>query len=213
MKYLLLIYNEEARWTGLSEADRKALAAEYGVFSERLRKEGHGRDAQLMQVTYVSPVGQAGFCVFCTGHRSRLLPISVLLVLDGRQDLVEDVKDPVHLGLDDRERRLDLQDVAETGVPGGAEDDTLVHRPPVHLQRLGGGGLPGLLIADEFDADEQARPADVTDKRVPRLHLVQGVRGVPAHIGAGLQQAVSAEDFQGRQSGGQADQQGGSRDS
>jgi hypothetical protein len=41
MKYLLLIYNEEARWTGLSEADRKALSAEYGVFTERLRKEGH----------------------------------------------------------------------------------------------------------------------------------------------------------------------------
>ena len=160
-----------------------------------------------MQVTHVSLVGQAGFCVFRTGHRSRLLPISVLPVLDGHQDLVEDIKDPVHLGAGDRERGLDFQDVAEAGVPGGAEDDAQIHRPPVHLQRLGGGRLLGLLIAYEFDADEQARPADVTDERVPRLHLVQGAGGVPAHVGAGLHQAVSLEDFQGRQPGGEADRE------
>jgi hypothetical protein len=107
---------------------------------------------ELVQVADVVCVGQRVLLV--VGH-----PAHLLLVLDVRQDLVEDREDPVHLGSRDRERRLDLQDVAEPGVPGRAEDDAEIHRAPVHLQRLFGGRLLGLLIAHELDADEQARPA------------------------------------------------------
>src|SRR5579859_2950040 len=79
-----------------------------------------------------------------------------LSVLDGRQDLVENINNTVHLGAGNRERRLDLDDVAEAGVFGGAEDDAKVHRPPVHLQGFGGRRLLGLPVTHQLDADEQA---------------------------------------------------------
>src|SRR5580700_3945612 len=102
-----------------------------------------------------------------------LSPFS-LTTLDRGQDLIEDLEYPVHLRPGDRERRLDLQDVAEPGVFGGAEDDAQIHRPPVCLQRFRGGRLLGLKITHEFDADQQARSADIADEPVPRPHLVQG---------------------------------------
>lgn len=90
---------------------------------------------------------------------------------------------------------------------GGAEDDAEIHRPPVHLQRFGCRRLLGLLITHELDADEQARPANVTDERVARLHGMQGVNRVLAQVGAGLKQAVSLENFQGCRSGSKTDRE------
>ena len=91
----------------------------------------------------------------------------------------------------DGERRLDLQHVAQAGVPGRAEHDAQVHGPPVDLGGLGRGGLPGLPVADQLDADEQSGAADVADQPVPGLHLQQAVGGVLAHLGAGLEQVVA----------------------
>ena len=129
------------------------------------------------------------------------------VLLDRGQDLVEHVEHAVQLVAGDRERRLDLEDVAEAGVPGGAEDYPEVHSAPVHLQRLRGRGFPGVLVAHELDADEQARSPDVADEPVPRLHRAQAVGGVFAHVGAGLQQAVLFEYLERGDSGGEADRE------
>jgi len=41
MKYLLLIYQEEKQWAGLSEAERQKIYAEYGQLRQELTKRGH----------------------------------------------------------------------------------------------------------------------------------------------------------------------------
>src|SRR5580704_18845207 len=135
-----------------------------------------------------------------------LSPFS-LTILDGGQDLIEDLEYPVHLRAGDRERRLYFQHVAEPGVFGGAEDDAQIHRPPVCLQRFGGGRLLGLEITHEFDANQQSWPADIADEPVPRLHLVQGTRRVLAHVRAGLNQGVALEDVESGEAGRQADRE------
>src|SRR5580700_12175612 len=135
-----------------------------------------------------------------------LSPFS-LTILDGGQDLIENLEYPVHLGAGDRERGLYFQNVAEPRVFGGAEDDTQIHRPPVCLQRFGGGRLLGLEITHEFNANQQAWPADIADEPVPRFHLVQGTRRVLAHVRAGLNQGVALEDAERGQAGRQADRE------
>ena len=41
MKYMLLIYAEEQAWSKLSEADRNAMYAEYGTFTQDIIASGH----------------------------------------------------------------------------------------------------------------------------------------------------------------------------
>ncbi|MGE0444692.1 MAG: YciI family protein [Vicinamibacterales bacterium] len=41
MKYLCLIYDEEAKLSAMSEQELGALMAEYGAFTEEIRKSGH----------------------------------------------------------------------------------------------------------------------------------------------------------------------------
>jgi hypothetical protein len=40
MQYMLLIYDDEQAWTGLSEAERGTIFGEYGAFTEGLRSSG-----------------------------------------------------------------------------------------------------------------------------------------------------------------------------
>jgi hypothetical protein len=51
MQYLLLIYDEEKTWDAMSEADRKAIAAEYDAFTDDIRKSGHFRNGEALQPT------------------------------------------------------------------------------------------------------------------------------------------------------------------
>jgi hypothetical protein len=41
MKYMLLVYGDEKKWMGLSEAERDAVFAECTVYGDELRKSGH----------------------------------------------------------------------------------------------------------------------------------------------------------------------------
>ena len=41
MKYLLLIYQDEQSWSGLTEQERRDIYAEYGKFSEEIKASGH----------------------------------------------------------------------------------------------------------------------------------------------------------------------------
>ena len=41
MKYLLLIYRAEHELTGMSEADRNSMFAEYRAYTEKIQKNGH----------------------------------------------------------------------------------------------------------------------------------------------------------------------------
>ncbi|MEP6768844.1 MAG: YciI family protein [Acidobacteriota bacterium] len=41
MRYMLLIYDKEADWAGLSEEERGKLFQEYMTFTEDIRKSGH----------------------------------------------------------------------------------------------------------------------------------------------------------------------------
>ena len=41
MKYLLLIYQSEQSWSGLTEQERRDIYAEYGKFSEEIKTSGH----------------------------------------------------------------------------------------------------------------------------------------------------------------------------
>ena len=49
MQYLLLIYNAEQNWIGLSEADQKALGGEYMAFTESIAKSGHYKGGNPLQ--------------------------------------------------------------------------------------------------------------------------------------------------------------------
>ena len=41
MRYMLLIYSKETDWAALAEKDRGQMFAEYGAFTEGIRKSGH----------------------------------------------------------------------------------------------------------------------------------------------------------------------------
>ena len=49
MRYMLLIYDREADWAKLKEQDQGALYAEYGVFTEGIRKSGHYKAGDPLQ--------------------------------------------------------------------------------------------------------------------------------------------------------------------
>jgi hypothetical protein len=51
MQYMLLIYDEEKAWTAMPEAKRKAIFAEYGSFTENLKKSGRMVSGAPLQPT------------------------------------------------------------------------------------------------------------------------------------------------------------------
>jgi hypothetical protein len=48
MQYMLLIYNNEARWENLSPPEREALIAEYNAFTEDIVKTGQYKAADRL---------------------------------------------------------------------------------------------------------------------------------------------------------------------
>jgi hypothetical protein len=51
MQYALLIYENESRWNTTSEADQKAMFAEYHSFTESIAKSGHYKGGEALQPT------------------------------------------------------------------------------------------------------------------------------------------------------------------
>ena len=51
MQYMLLIYDNEKMWPALPEKERNALMAEYGAFTEEIRKAGKLVAADALQAT------------------------------------------------------------------------------------------------------------------------------------------------------------------
>ena len=49
MRYLCLIYDDEKKWEGLSKSEQEAGIAEYGAFTESVRKNGHWITAERLQ--------------------------------------------------------------------------------------------------------------------------------------------------------------------
>lgn len=49
MKYLLLIYNNEATWTGLSAAEQGKLFQEYMDYTNRIHRSGHYIAGEALQ--------------------------------------------------------------------------------------------------------------------------------------------------------------------
>jgi hypothetical protein len=41
MRYVLLIYDDEAAWRGLSDVERQQIRAEYGEFTQQIKSSGH----------------------------------------------------------------------------------------------------------------------------------------------------------------------------
>jgi hypothetical protein len=56
MKYLLMIYEREAAWAGLSEAEQGAIFGEYGVYTEKLRAGGHYINGNPLQPSSTATV-------------------------------------------------------------------------------------------------------------------------------------------------------------
>jgi hypothetical protein len=51
MKYLCLIYEDQSAWQGMSDADRNKGMAEYGAFTESVKKSGHYVGGEALQPT------------------------------------------------------------------------------------------------------------------------------------------------------------------
>jgi hypothetical protein len=51
MQYMLLIYDVEASWGRMSEAERGKVFAEYGAFTENIKKSGHMVSGAPLQPT------------------------------------------------------------------------------------------------------------------------------------------------------------------
>ena len=49
MQYLLLIYDNEATWNKMTEADQAAMYKEYGEFSQSIVKSGHHKAGHQLQ--------------------------------------------------------------------------------------------------------------------------------------------------------------------
>jgi hypothetical protein len=49
MKYLLLIYENEAQWAGTSEAEQGRIFEEYMVYTKDIRKKGHYLGGEALQ--------------------------------------------------------------------------------------------------------------------------------------------------------------------
>ena len=51
MQYILLIYQNEKQWQGLSEAERGKVMGDYGAFTEAIVKSGQYRAGDELQPT------------------------------------------------------------------------------------------------------------------------------------------------------------------
>ena len=51
MKYLCLIYEDQSAWQKMSDADRNKGMAEYGSFTESIKKSGHYVGGEALQPT------------------------------------------------------------------------------------------------------------------------------------------------------------------
>ena len=49
MKYLLLIYENEAQWAGVSQAEQGKIFEEYMVYTKDIRKKGHYLGGEALQ--------------------------------------------------------------------------------------------------------------------------------------------------------------------
>lgn len=49
MQYLLLIYDAETVWDNMAEEQRNAMFAEYGEFSEAIKKSGHFKAGEALK--------------------------------------------------------------------------------------------------------------------------------------------------------------------
>jgi hypothetical protein len=49
MRYMLLIYDRETDWAGLSDKERGEMYQEYAAFTEGIRKSGHYRAGDQLQ--------------------------------------------------------------------------------------------------------------------------------------------------------------------
>ncbi len=49
MQYLLLIYDNEADWTKMPEADKNAMYQEYGQFTQSITQSGHHKAGHQLQ--------------------------------------------------------------------------------------------------------------------------------------------------------------------
>jgi hypothetical protein len=49
MQYLLLIYDKEADWNKLTEADQSAMYKEYGEFTQSIMQSGHHKASHQLQ--------------------------------------------------------------------------------------------------------------------------------------------------------------------
>ena len=54
MQYMLLIYEEEKKWSTMSEAERNKIFGEYGAFTEAIKKSGHMLHGAPLQPTSTS---------------------------------------------------------------------------------------------------------------------------------------------------------------
>ena len=49
MQYLLLIYDEESNWTGMSKAESDKFMADYFEYTESIKQSGHDRAGEALQ--------------------------------------------------------------------------------------------------------------------------------------------------------------------
>jgi hypothetical protein len=54
MQYLLLIYDAEKLWTTMPDAERNAMHAEYGKFTNDIKASGHLRAGDALQPTHTA---------------------------------------------------------------------------------------------------------------------------------------------------------------
>ena len=51
MQYLLLIYDNEAQWSKMTQADQAAMYKEYGEFTQSIAQSGHHKAGHQLQPT------------------------------------------------------------------------------------------------------------------------------------------------------------------
>lgn len=54
MKYLCLIYSEQAQWAEMPKAESDKVVAEYGAFTDGIKKSGHYEGGNRLQPTHAA---------------------------------------------------------------------------------------------------------------------------------------------------------------
>src|SRR5690349_8513941 len=109
--------------------------------------------------------------------------------------LVEYVDHAVYLVTCDRQRRLDLHDIAQARVAPGPEPDGVLEAQVVHPFRFLASRLLGRSSRDELDRGEEAGTTNVTHERVSVLDVDEPSRQVLAHRSGGSDQSLLLEDL------------------